>query len=281
MSALAIKNILHPSDFSTASLVAFAHALKIALVTQGSLALLHVAPDAEQMDWDKFPGVRDTLERWGLLARGSTRADVPKLGIDVSKVMKVGSDPVDAVLAYLGERPTDLIVLAHEQRPGLAGWLRKSVSEPVARLGGEMTLFVAAGQRGFVSVDDGGVTLSRILIPIAHDPRPQPALHSAARFIRQLDRPEGIVRTLHVGDGEPPEVLQPTTPGWTWESSTRSGNVIDAIIAEATEMQAQLIIMTTNGRDGFLDALRGSHSERVVNLAPCPLLVIPESSSVA
>jgi nucleotide-binding universal stress UspA family protein len=34
--------------------------------------------------------------------------------------------------------------------------------------------------------------------------------------------------------------------------------------------------MTTNGRDGFLDALRGSHSERVLHRTPCALLAIPE-----
>jgi nucleotide-binding universal stress UspA family protein len=39
--------------------------------------------------------------------------------------------------------------------------------------------------------------------------------------------------------------------------------------------------MSTDGRSGFLDALRGSHSERVLRHAPCPLLAIPESSHTA
>ncbi|MFN5184436.1 MAG: universal stress protein [Planctomycetota bacterium] len=36
--------------------------------------------------------------------------------------------------------------------------------------------------------------------------------------------------------------------------------------------------MATDGRDGFLDALRGSHSERVLRHAHCPLLIIPVGS---
>ena len=36
--------------------------------------------------------------------------------------------------------------------------------------------------------------------------------------------------------------------------------------------------MTTDGRNGFLDALRGSHSERVLRHAPAPVLAVPVSS---
>jgi nucleotide-binding universal stress UspA family protein len=39
-------------------------------------------------------------------------------------------------------------------------------------------------------------------------------------------------------------------------------------------------MMTTDGRQGFLDALRGSHSERVLRRAPCPVLVLPQNSLV-
>jgi nucleotide-binding universal stress UspA family protein len=38
--------------------------------------------------------------------------------------------------------------------------------------------------------------------------------------------------------------------------------------------------MSTDGRNGFLDVLRGSHSERVLRHAPCPLLAIPDYSHV-
>jgi nucleotide-binding universal stress UspA family protein len=33
--------------------------------------------------------------------------------------------------------------------------------------------------------------------------------------------------------------------------------------------------MATDGRSGFLEALRGSHTERVLRAANCPLLALP------
>ena len=38
--------------------------------------------------------------------------------------------------------------------------------------------------------------------------------------------------------------------------------------------------MTTDGRDGFLDALRGSHSERVLRQTPAAVLAVPAGSRV-
>jgi hypothetical protein len=45
-----VESIFHPSDFSKASEVAFAHALKVALVTKSTLNMLHVAADSN-VDW--------------------------------------------------------------------------------------------------------------------------------------------------------------------------------------------------------------------------------------
>jgi nucleotide-binding universal stress UspA family protein len=39
--------------------------------------------------------------------------------------------------------------------------------------------------------------------------------------------------------------------------------------------QANLIAMPTAGHHGFLDAVRGSTTERVLRHAPCPVLAVP------
>src|SRR5947199_10505894 len=96
-TASSIRIVLHPSDFSEASLVAFAHALKAALISKSKLALIHVS-DNGQRDWTEFPGVRETLARWKLLPADSPRSAVPELGIDVTKVIGCGPDPVEGVL---------------------------------------------------------------------------------------------------------------------------------------------------------------------------------------
>ena len=66
--AVKVESIFHPSDFSEASEIAFVDALKIALVTQSRLSMLHVTPGSK-LEWQDFPGVRDTLERWKLIQR--------------------------------------------------------------------------------------------------------------------------------------------------------------------------------------------------------------------
>jgi nucleotide-binding universal stress UspA family protein len=272
--------ILHPSDFSEASEVAFAHALKTALIVGARLTLLHVSPDTSA-EWSDFPGVRTTLERWGLLPPNSPKSAVPRLGIDVEKVIGHDRDPVASVLRYLERHPADLIVLAPHQRDGRMAWLQTSVSEPIARGSGQATLFVPRGVRGFVSMDDGSASLQNVLIPVAPVPRAQPALATAARLVSGLSRPAGTFTLLHIGSaGNMPALNPPYVTGWRWDRVTKDGDVVDAIVDTAVSTKADLIVMTTNGRDGFLDALRGSHSERVLRRAPCALLAIPEAALV-
>ncbi len=277
-----IDTILHPSDFSDASRVAFAHALKAALIARSRLTLLHVTPTAAEAEWADFPGVRETLERWRLLPPGSPRAAVPELGIDVKKVVARDDDPVRSVLHYLDRHPADLIVLAPHRRDGRVRWLSGSVSEPIARKSGQMTLFVPDGVDGFLSADDGSVALTSVLVPVAERPSAQPAVLAAVRLVRQLNCPAGTFALLHVGDEDRvPGVYCPEVPGWTWKTVVRSGGVIDGILETADDTEADVIVMTTAGRHGFLDALRGSHSERVLRGAPCPLLAVPEQSLAA
>ena len=275
-----IDSILHPSDFSAASEVAFAHALKAALIARAQLNVMHVSPDMAT-EWTDFPGVRDMLARWGLLPQDSPRSAVPALGIDVRKVIAHDRDPVKSVLAFLERHPADLIVLATHQYEGRSHWLQRSVAEPVARQAGQMTLFIPHGVEGFVSRHDGAVSLQNILIPIAPIPRAQPAIEAAVRLVHRLQCPAGTFTTLFVGaPGDAPAVRCPTVPGWQWNCIVRSGDVIDAIVQMAGYMATDLIVMATDGRNGFLDALRGSHSERVLRRTPSPLLAIPVEAAV-
>jgi nucleotide-binding universal stress UspA family protein len=41
---------------------------------------------------------------------------------------------------------------------------------------------------------------------------------------------------------------------------------------------ADLIAMATQGRDGFMDALRGSTTEQVLRATRCPVLAVPASA---
>ena len=80
---------------------------------------------------------------------------------------------------------------------------------------------------GFVSNDDGAVSLARIVIPVAVTPPPGPAVAGAARLVSRLSRPTGTFTLLHVGAaGEAPHVQPPPVAGWRWDRVTRAGDVI-------------------------------------------------------
>ena len=276
-----LQHVFHPSDFSPASETAFAHALKAALIAQATLTIFHVSPDRKE-NWTEFPGVRQTLERWGILPKDSPRSAVPELGIKVKKVVAQDKDPVKSVLGFLEHQPCDLIVLATQQDKGRVQWLENSVAKPVARKSRQMTLFIPAGVEGFVSLKDGSVSLKNILIPVAPVPKAQPSIQAAVRLAQRLNCPTGLFTILYVGDeSEMPEVSCPELPGWEWTKMSQKGDITQVILQTARGMEADLIVMSTEGRNGFLDALRGSHTEQVLRHCACPLLAIPADGWVS
>jgi len=276
---LPLHHVFHPSDFSQASEVAFAHALKLALAARAEFRIMHVAPKASDVPWTDFPGVRALLARWGLLPEGSPHEDVAKLGINVEKILGFHSDPVASMLHALEKHPTDLIVLATHQRDGLSRWLHKAVAEPIARRSKAMTLFIPHGVEGFVAAADGTITLQRILIPVDAVPRPQPAVEAAAVTALALGC-EAVSFTLaYVGSaGDMPVVREGAWPGWTWEKMVRQGDVVEQLLEVAATRSSDLIVLTTAGHHGVLDALRGSTTERLLRGARCPVLAIPANS---
>jgi len=269
-----IGAVVHPTDLKAPNDVAFVHALKIALARQAKFYILHnQSPMPDHVEWSAFPGVREMLTDWKLLESESTRADVAKkLGIHVAKVEVHGRDTAKDIVHFLESHDSDLLVLATHGREGLSRWLHGSVAEPIARQANVNALFMREGSRGFVDPKNGNIHLRRILIPIDHKPRPEAAVNAAKQLSRWLHSDTDI-RLLHVGDYANMPVLSHLPSGS--ELSVKDGNVVDEILDAAGDWNADLIAMSTAGHQGFLDALRGSTSERVLRQAPCPVLVVP------
>lgn len=269
-----VRSVLHPTDLTAASVPAFEHALAVALLRQTSFTLLHVGrlgPD------ETFPSVREVLERWHLLAPGADRSAVyDELKVRIKKKVVPGR-PLRAILKHAEDESIDLVVLATGGAAGPAGWLKSSVAEPMAHRAATSTLFVPAEGRGIVDSRSGGLTARHILVPVAESPHAGNAITMAARTAIAAHVSHGdVVRLhlLHVGD-HPPTFDLPEHEGIRWDSALRSGSVADEILGAAEELPADLVVMASDGRNGVLDALRGSHSEQVVHRAPCPLLVVP------
>lgn len=270
-----IGAVFHPTDFSEASMVAFEHALRIALCNRSYLDLLHVSPgERGASDLGDFPQVRKTLERWGML--GETESLERELHIAVREVYLEGGQPVKAIVKYLEEHPAELVVLATQGRTGLPRWLKPSISEPLARRSAILTLFVPASAQGFVSSDRGDIRLQRVLIPVNYEPDPQIAVDKACMFLQTMGIAGVAVDILYVGDRDDmPKVSPPNTRGWSFTEACVPGAPADEIIKAANERHVDVIVMATEGHDGFLDALRGSTTEQVLRRAPCPVLAVP------
>lgn len=267
-----VKSIFHPSDLSHASASAFAHALAIALIQKTELIIMH-ARRSEQEDWSKFPAVRKTLARWQVLDRGSNPFEAfQRLGIAVTKVSTRG-DPVRASMRQIHKQNPDLVVLATRGRHGLPVWLKPSKALAIARRTNAMTLFVPQGCRGVVSLD-GDIQLRRVLLPIDHKPNAQEAVTRAVRAAEALGDETVEVVILHVNGGDLPRFDRPPSPACSWKETRGEGDVAAAILG-AAQQEVDLIIMATEGRQGIVDALRGSVTERVVGGAPCPVLAVP------
>lgn len=266
-----LRAVAHPTDFSEASAAAFVHALRIALTAKCPLFILHVSADAGKDDWAAFPHVRQTLHHWGLLdERESTEAIGAKLGVKVVKAEMMPMGIEQGIQRFLHDHPADLIVLATEARQGVARWLHGSLAEALAREARLPTLFVPEKARGFVDPARGEVHLRRVLIPVDHAPPPAAAVDTIMR-LAQLLAIDAEERLLHVGK-QSPQVTRGQRPLQVIKSE---GDAVEAIVRTAGEWHADLIGMPTAGHHGFLDALRGSTTERVLRAAPCPVLAVP------
>jgi nucleotide-binding universal stress UspA family protein len=270
-----IKKIFHPSDLTEASESAFRHALKVAQVAQAELTVLHVARE-DGAQWSEFPGVRQWLERWQLIPPGSGRNAIKDLGLSVQKIIVHSNDTLRACLHYLDRHPSELIVLAAQQRESRSPWPK--LDEPGLNPRGQrqLTLFLPEAKAGFVYASDGAVQLRRILVPITAQPEPQLAVDAAARLAHTLGVAVVEFTLVHVGDETSvPQIRTPALPGWSWRYDVRKGDVAGEILAAIAERSADLVVMTTDGEHGFLDALRGNVTERILNESRCPLLAIP------
>ena len=176
--------------------------MRIALASKASLNLVHVEPDHEAADWYDFPGVRETLHRWGVLPEKSNRDDIARLGIEVEKELLTGSDPLGLIEDAIEEDYADLAVLATHPRADLFGGLHGGISTLLAQHTHVPALLIPAGRPGFVSADTGAVELERILVPVDDEPDPRGAVSAAAGLASLFGLGRVEFTLLHVGQDE-------------------------------------------------------------------------------
>jgi len=281
---MSFKSILHPTDFSEKSMVAFIHALKLAVEERSKLILMYVQEeDTYKLEWENFPKVRDTLYKWGLIEEKANRKDInEKLGVEVQKIIGKGENIIDSVAGIVHEEKVDLIVISTHGRGGWPRWLHTSISESISRKVLVPTLFIPDNSKPFVDSDNGQLNLSEILVPVDHKPDPQRAVEFGLNMGKIYGKGMSQIHVMHVlkkNDGSAeenlPNVQIPDDEDCIVRIEVNNSSVREEISRVADEIEADLIVMGTEGQNGFLDTFFGSTSERVLRLAKCPILTIP------
>lgn len=130
--------------------------------------------------------------------------------------------------------------------------------------------------------------LSRVLVPIDFSNRSKKALQYGVHFAEQFNASLVLLHVLRgpaATDPEYEDEWKLRLKAWANEfvpsqvpvqiEVSRGAQAIE-ILNEARNLGVGLMIISTHGRSGRAHALAGSLAERLVQLAPCPVLVIHE-----
>jgi len=268
MEPLPFKSILHPTDFSASGEIAFAHALRLSIAARSALHVLHVGEPGES-DEDRFPSAKSLLLKWGMLDEAATPETLKsELGVGLTKTTLDSDNIAGAISDYAESHTCDLLILQTHGSSWMGRLLKGSVAEASARLTHAPALFLREGDKGFIDVRTGKIRLHKILMPVAANVSPMHAWGVASVMARALD-PLVEFHLLHVGDS------LPTSGNMLPYIELKRGPVLETIVETAEHLRPDLIVMATTGHHDLFDDLRGSTTERVMRLAPCPVLAIP------
>ena len=184
----------------------------------------------------------------------------------------------------------ELVVLGGKHHSALGRWLGGSTSLNVARTT-DVPLLVAAGSPA---------TIRRVLVAVDQSGAARPTLRTAERCARLFG---AELRALSVLEPLPvtPGVTQPYETGeyyamseellkrdvWSLirtpgvERIVRYGMAVETILREATEWGTDLLVVGSHGKGWAKRMLVGSVTERLLNLLPTSLLVVPVAAAAA
>lgn len=263
MNTTSRATIAYPTDLEHDDQVAFAHGVALALTGGARLVSLHA--NAPQEALEKMPDAAALLRAWGQ----------PEDAIEYQRELHACcDDPVDTILDGLRGLQPDLIVAATHQRSGLARFILGSRAEAIAHNVSAPTLLLPVQTQGFVAGQAGTIDLRRILIGVGDAAEAETAIRAAA-WLAELAKVDDVeFHLLHVGAPVDVDVAPLSArPGWRIvRHEVPRGSVDEQIVEHAGD--ACVVVMATRGHDSIGDVLRGSHTDRVLHHAKCPVLSV-------
>lgn len=263
--------IIHPvHEHVSDGTSAFAHALALAYASRGEIEIV----DLRDRDGGYQPkSVRTVLEMWGLLPHNSDRGDVQKIGLRVTKIVKKGKAR-KVILGRMEKHRHDILVIGTNEHNVLDTLFGQDLAEYLADAFRQTTLYVPARAKPFVNPETGEISLKKILIPVPDANFARSAFSFCKTLLAVFPKTKPVIFGLHCGESFP-ELPDVVVKGLGLQTRVASGSVVAAITGAAQEMDADLIIMATQGRNTFPKKLIGSNTEQVLHHAPCPVLSVP------
>lgn len=280
----AIREILFPSDLSATSDRAFDHACFLAERLGARLTLYH-AVDTAHLSEAREASDPEVARRSAEAAQAHLARHAGTLIAPHAIVVEQNARTAQALVARIRATHPDLVVMATHGREGLAHLFLGSVTERILEVGGCPVLCVRE--------PDHGVALPyrRILVPTDLSESSRLAFPLAALLARTFG---AEVLGVHVAQVRPgslagiPTLIEETVPsessvgqfllpefaGLRVKARVEIGSPWNRIVETARMERADLIVLSTHGADSLADRVLGSHAERIIRQAPCPVLVV-------
>jgi nucleotide-binding universal stress UspA family protein len=304
VTMIEIRQILCPVDFSDHSRRALDHAFAIAKWYDSSVTPLHVlsfVPVAAYAPGSPmFPPIPLTdVDREQVLVDLKRFAETPSAGAVRMEARLREGHTVDEILAEAEALPADLLVIGTHGRSGFERLVLGSVAERLVRKASGPVLSVPP------QVGTASSVFKRILCPLDFSDASMQALKYAMSLAQEADARLTVLHVMQYKISELPEMHDPRPSGRPLsldefrarcEEETRrrleeavpqdvkayarvetkiaSGKPYQAILAEAAQEEADLIVMGVHGRNPVDLMFLGSTTQHVLRRAGCPVLTL-------
>jgi nucleotide-binding universal stress UspA family protein len=292
---MTIKKILVPTDFSETSDKAVAYALFLAEHYGAKVTLFHAVVLMEE-DIDEeahlkaYEAIIEKKEEKRKKYLKSHEDKGARLGVRINSVMMRGITPGETILDFIDENKFDIVVIGTHGRTELMKWWLGSVAEKVVRYSPIPVITIHKDYRKKPAI-------KKVLFPVDFSEYAKKAFRSGMRLVRKFDAKPILMFAVeeqqhpfyYLQSSEPilranPELknrLMKTLKSFTgsWKETIHyylaEGKPHKEIEAYAEKNRTDLIVMASHGMSGWEHFLIGSTTERVVNVAPCPVMTIP------
>jgi len=297
---LQVKKILLPTDFFPCANQALDHALYLARKYGAQFHMLHAIvlhdkdPHNPAAHVINLEDVQKRLQELAAADMSTSLGERDDSGIEIFMEQRRGVSAADVILRYTKEENIDLIVMGTHGRRGLGHLFLGSVAEEVVRMS-DCPVLTIREQAEQTDIDD----VTRILVPLDFSEHANNGLrhakHMADTYGAKLDLlhivEEMVQPAFYELAGVAPEKVREARKQKSREEMERLfresagpevevdyhvivGRATQDIVGFAKETDADLIVIATLGLTGIQHLLLGSVAEKVVRMAPCPVLTV-------